>query len=186
MFKLISAAALAVGLAAGGAQAATLLGDDVQMTITNTTTSSTITRSYTVGAGFEETGLGAHMIDFDWGLNSDKLNFTVEKGSYCGFFVCSGGTTSIVFSGLDFSMGHELVGFQVYRSAFSLDVDVLSPNSIAFSFAEGAYRADRMQFIKGKWLTEPAAAPVPLPAAGWMLVAALGGLGLVARRKRQA
>ena len=32
---------------------------------------------------------------------------------------------------------------------------------------------------------EPAA-PVPLPAAGWLLISALGGLGLAARRRRKA
>ena len=30
------------------------------------------------------------------------------------------------------------------------------------------------------------ASPVPLPAAGWMLIAGLGGLGLMRRRKRAA
>ena len=30
------------------------------------------------------------------------------------------------------------------------------------------------------------AAPVPLPAAGWLLMAGLGGIGAVARRRRGA
>jgi len=186
MFRVICAAAMVAALQAGTVQAATLTGDDVAMTISNRLAAGKIDRAYTVGAGYEENGLGAHRIDFDAGGAGDELMFTAAPGSWCGFLTCSGGTTRIVFSDLDFGKGHVLAGFELFEAAFALSVDVISTDAIAFSFAEGAYSSPASgTFIAGRWLTRPETTPVPLPAAGWMLLAALGGLGVAGRLTRR-
>lgn len=38
--------------------------------------------------------------------------------------------------------------------------------------------------LQGRFTYEENVAPIPLPAAGWMLMAGLGGIGVVARRRR--
>lgn len=49
-----------------------------------------------------------------------------------------------------------------------------------FGFPEGAANGLRYETLSAQ------PAPVPLPATGWMLVAAMGGLGLLRRRRRIA
>ncbi|MBC9245536.1 THxN family PEP-CTERM protein [Paracoccus sp. 11-3] len=40
--------------------------------------------------------------------------------------------------------------------------------------------------LQGRFTYEENVAPIPLPAAGWMLLAGLGGIGAVARRRRNS
>jgi len=102
--------------------------------------------------------------------------------------------------GTTLANSEELFGFQLPETLFQTSqnatfgflatddatVGVTAPSFTAFDpFAVGEY-----SFALGSTLGEVAinvnVNPIPLPAAGWLLLTAFGGLGLAARRRRKA
>lgn len=68
----------------------------------------------------------------------------------------------------------------------ALGTDTASENGFGHSFTVGA--GDQVQvnfFMYGTAETSTTAAPIPLPAAGWLLLGGLGAFGFAARRKRR-
>ena len=63
---------------------------------------------------------------------------------------------------------------------------ISAPSFTAFDpFAAGQY-SFALRSTLGEVAINVEVSPVPLPAAGWLLLSAFGGLGLVARRRRKA
>ena len=59
-----------------------------------------------------------------------------------------------------------------------------STKSLSFWFSEFTPGVDQFDLYQVKLQVYGTLAPIPLPAAGWLMLAGLGGLGLAARRKR--
>lgn len=74
--------------------------------------------------------------------------------------------------------------FDIETYSFSIDSSLLLDGSLSLSFNVDSGDGWAFDFaeLTGDLSTAPA---VPLPAAGWMLVAGLGGLAAMRRRKRQ-
>lgn len=65
----------------------------------------------------------------------------------------------------------------------------LAPQSGAWLFTADNTRFDGVSFFSGANAFEIAnfqTTPIPLPAAGWLLLTALGGVGLMSRRRKQS
>jgi hypothetical protein len=96
----------------------------------------------------------------------------------------TGGTFDVVFDGMDVS---DILAFQFIADLFRLDI-VAGAGSFRFnarganSFTLAGQTYDPQAFAA--YLGANGVAPIPLPAAGWMLLAGLGGL--VAMRRRAA
>ncbi|MGR3321749.1 MAG: VPLPA-CTERM sorting domain-containing protein [Pseudooceanicola sp.] len=87
-------------------------------------------------------------------------------------------------SSLDFDMGHVLVGFEIYDTAFSNLSFSTTDTSITFTW-DLQSSTDLGNVIYGKFLTRPAA-EVPLPAGAPLLFGGLALLGAVRRRSKKA
>ncbi|MBL4810860.1 MAG: VPLPA-CTERM sorting domain-containing protein, partial [Rhodobacteraceae bacterium] len=127
--------------------------------------------------------VGDHQIDLNMNTGSEANGFemTLIPGSYCGYYNCDGTDVSLIFYDLDFSDGEELIGFDLTPGAINPIVTILGPDAISFTFVDTDYTS-RGLFFSGEFIT--AVAAVPLPAAAWMLVAGLGGLGFAGRRRK--
>ncbi|MEM7489132.1 MAG: VPLPA-CTERM sorting domain-containing protein [Pseudomonadota bacterium] len=82
--------------------------------------------------------------------------------------------------------GLDLFVFSEDDTDFSdgIDLDITATLAGALTSIFAAPDLTGAQF--GVATTSPEVAPIPLPASAWMLLAGLGGVGLVARRKRKA
>lgn len=127
-----------------------------------------------------------------------------------GLDITDGGTNDavffdVIFADSDISMAFSLTDTSGRRSVFNalLSEELSDPQSVIFNFSDFIGDADFTQINSISFTlgaarnavdaslsmlyfgsTQPAPAPVPLPAAAGLLGAALGGLGLVARRRR--
>ncbi|MBL4811099.1 MAG: VPLPA-CTERM sorting domain-containing protein [Rhodobacteraceae bacterium] len=172
--KFLAAAlpALALSLAAGSASAATLAGDTVGVSFDPSFYNNP---SVSVGAGIDLT-ISAFEFDFDAGVNGDELVFN-DNG---GFFPVG---SSLTLYDLDFSGGETLVGFDLSYTSLDNLAYTFTDTSITFTYATSGTGPNFGAAIYGTFLTVPSA--VPLPASLPLLIAGLGGLTAL-RRKRRA
>lgn len=96
------------------------------------------------------------------------LNGTNSNVSYTGAAFAPLGDTTI--TGFDRASDRKLFSV-VYFGFANGDVTVRGTNTFGFNAAS----ADFSTIV-----------PIPLPAAGWLMLAGLGGLGVAARRRRKA
>ena len=91
---------------------------------------------------------------------------------------------TVTFPGM--SGGSVVENFLTQGSLSALGTDTALEDGFAHSFTVGAGDQVRVGFIMyGTAETSTTAAPIPLPAAGWLLLGGLGALGFAARRKRR-
>src|SRR5690242_12210624 len=128
MIRKIAIATAVAACAVSIAHAATLTGD----TITQTDPTGT----YTVLAGVVDLVEGNVTFDYAAGANGDELIISVGPGNFSGIYANSG-TSTITLSDLNFSGGEALTGFTVLSAVYQGNVDILSPTSLALSFADG-------------------------------------------------
>ncbi|MBU2994443.1 VPLPA-CTERM sorting domain-containing protein [Octadecabacter sp. 1_MG-2023] len=202
--------ALALSIAAFGssfAQAATLIVDDVTFgtssVLRDTTNNqdflrldltmgygySGISSEFGVGGDFEGWSVASTMIMDALGVSAGVINGSTDVGqigiaeSLRDFF-CPASTC------VNLSSTHEYArGLVSDSTAVAGTVDAFSigrrfnvdPNEVDFRISGyGGLNAINEEV----WLTRTALTPVPLPAAGWLLIAGLAGMGVVGRRKK--
>lgn len=88
---------------------------------------------------------------------------------------------TLLFAGLAFD-GSSLYGF-------TADGNALTNQLYSISLALGSFGTATLIgdiVIDGVMLTDAAPTPVPLPAAAWLLIGGLAGLGFIARRRTEA
>ena len=188
MLKSLSAAALAVLVAATGASAATVsfsaatptnapnpLASSISGTVLENTTGSVegVKRSpFQGGAAFDDNFAytsvgGGASATFDFGFNSTGLSFIWGSPDTYNLltFYDNGSTTgeTLVFDNAGANLDNP---FATITTALNFDRVMFSSGSNAFEFAELSVAA------------------VPVPASGLLLLSALGGIGLARRRKR--
>jgi hypothetical protein len=96
-------------------------------------------------------------------------------------------TTVTIFSGLN-GTGTALATFSLLANDAACSADIAYCNW-SFASLDLSGLAHSIQFGSTAGVAgfdSVTVAPVPVPAAGWMLLSALGGLGAVVRRKRAA
>lgn len=151
---------------------ATLMGDEVLLTFDPTN----YARTGIVGAEFD-IEQGVFLFDFNAGIAGDRFSWIAQDTG--GF----GGATGFTLSGLDFSDGMLLTGFEISDTllqglTFSHDARSLS----VFWTNDPLTGVGPGSVLSGRFLTTQVMAPVPIPAAlpllliGLMLLFCLGRL----------
>jgi hypothetical protein len=126
--------------------------------LTSTLNSTTVSRN--VGAGLFATALQLSLNDRSL-TNPLSVSSIIVNGTSMGSLSNSGAFQDYMVSGIPFSS----IGFTISG--------ILNRSAIAGNPNEST-----------RFDIRAATAPIPLPAAGWMLLAAFGGLGVMARRRK--
>ncbi|GGC66544.1 hypothetical protein GCM10011396_12050 [Undibacterium terreum] len=158
-----------MALASFGASASVLTGD----TVTITFNPNVYTQSFTVGAG-DDLVLQNFHYDLNGGVNGDRFTFTSTPQS--GTFA---GSSSFTLSGLDFTDGSLLTGFNLISDSLSNFSFTTTAHSITFNYSNSS--APIGTVIDGIFLTSNA---VPLPGTLPLLLLGLGALGFGLRSRR--
>lgn len=169
--------ALAFAFSAGIAGAATL-GTPTTPTVTNYVFKSTNADNFADGTNWVEL--------VSAGPGSVELKFTNQNafGAWFEFRVDNAPATSITPHYLLASYTGDSSLYPFYSvAAGTVRIETIA----ATSFVDVRHAFGPEQDVHFDWTRfETAAPPIPLPAAGWLLLSAFGGLGLVARRRRKA
>jgi len=118
----------------------------------------------TVGSVTQNPGVAD--IEF-WRMSPSPTRFQVENGD-SPHTMSGGGIASIAFAYL--SGTNQIVSYATERILVMLD--------------DGSSSSPDKDYDDGVWILQ-AAAPVPLPAAAWLLLSGLAGLGVIGGRRRR-
>jgi len=133
--------------------------------------------------GFMATGnLDTLLTDADFNPFGDLDVAIADNNNFVG-----GNANSAVEEGESSSAMFNLA-FTGYADALALEAAFASAFADPVNTLQAGVRFQQVNEGAGsdKLIYNPTIAPVPLPAAGWMLVAALGGLGAINHRKKSA
>jgi len=169
--------ALAVSSIPFAGFAAPLTGDTVTLTLDQSPLVPNLVPfgTFEAGSGIDLT-LGVFEFDVDAGAGGDGFVWT----SGANGFVSAGSAVSLTLSGLDFSGGEVLTGFDLGVSTLT-DLSVsTTASSVTFSWTNDS-RVGPDTVLSGTYETS---AVIPIPASLPLLLGGLAGLGLVARRGR--
>lgn len=142
----------------------------------NNFTGANSTASADNNANSQFTYAGRTLKQFNWGTEelSDGVTFI---DIFDDFSDAAGGENTINwYDAVDGALqdGDTVSGF------FAFNETTLASSIIGVTSTQGG----PVYFTAGQATTGTTMPPVPLPAAGWMLIAGLGGLGLIRRRKK--
>lgn len=169
--KFVYTSLLAAMSWTSAASAATLTGDQVAITFQP---ENLVILAF-VGTGVDKT-FGLFEFDFNAGAAGDEFVFNDNNGSF-------GSNTSIVLSGLDFPGSSILTGFELLSTRLENLAFTFTDTSLTFTFVDIAANVPDGPAIRGRFLTEPVAA-VPLPASLPLMLAGLGAVAILRRRKK--
>ncbi len=193
MIKRLLVLLTATAVFSMSANAATILSVDLsvlnQVTISTTSGTSSVTAS-----GFDSTGFLLASI-FD-GVFAGTLGDTLISGDLTSaentsdgtpdLFVFSGNAGLNVWSYTDDATGEFVAGSLAFSGSATWDISADSYASLLAGALSGDvyFPADddgdlATAMVIGQW---ERATPVPVPAAVWLMMSALGGLGLMRRR----
>ncbi|MEW9920481.1 VPLPA-CTERM sorting domain-containing protein [Marimonas sp. MJW-29] len=157
------------------ASSASLLGDTVNCSTSGTSTWICVNNTAVVGSGDEFiVGItGNTDIIVDIGASDIRLDMTTGIGNMFGL-------GPLTFGSLDFGTGIAGLSYTSNVTGLSSDRFSFTPDSVSINL-------DFLNSFDGGFVEVELfeTTVVPLPAAFPMLLAALGGLGLMARRKRR-
>ena len=215
-FKLAGAIpALALGLAVASPASASLIGDEVTLTILEENLIPTEQTETVADPGVEFTTQASDTLAgdiFEFDLDANSITMTniwdglLPNGNTFGDGTVWSSGDRLKFSGLDWTdrpgrITAVDVAFDGVRSIgddteFRIDFgddyvefifdDNFDGTFISSSKSTGSANNTTEFDVGGTITANLTVAPVPLPAAGWLLLSAFGGLGVMARRRRKA
>jgi hypothetical protein len=177
MKKLLAmAAAVAALTATTPAQAASLLGDLVNINLTANSDFGTKS-NLLVGAGEEGSYFSNQFFDFNAGVNGDIFTIRSTSG-FSSIDGVGGQPVTWTLTGLDF--GTALTGFTVLQSLGPVTIVGLTATSVTFQYADVAIPSGI--YFQGRF--ETAGNGVPEPATWALMISGFGLVGTALRRRR--
>ncbi|MEM7710417.1 MAG: VPLPA-CTERM sorting domain-containing protein [Pseudomonadota bacterium] len=198
---LAAAAALGALSAGATAQAATISGGITDVTVTadlaglglggapfgSASVTPPATFMFPITGGTVDDDTGAAIIEHEGsGVTLATLDDTDDVEVTVGNFVIDTGLATVFGDVIGGPEGLDLFAFSDDDLDFAdgIDLDITGTLAGALTSVFGAPDLTGAQF--GVAVTSPELAPIPLPASAWMLLAGLGGMGVMARRRRKA
>lgn len=137
--------------------------------------------SGTVGNGVDIDIFGCDL-DLNTGANSTGFAF-VSNGDYCGW-ACGGETIEIKVTGLNFGSAFGISDFStIFTNAMIAINSATSFSLIWKNDGSGSSSFQNGIFASGTFI-DANVAPVPLPAAGLLLLGSVGGLAAIRKRRK--
>lgn len=163
-------AALALPAAAA---ASTLTGDEVTIEFNP---GSIYTSTFTVGSGVDDS-INNFQLNADAGVHGSQFHWTgINAGGSLA------GATSFTFSDLDFTDGSTLIGFKIKTTLLDDVVASVTNGVLTVSWSTTGIVGPG-PILHGQYITTSV---VPLPASAPLILAGLGVLGFVGRRRNGA
>lgn len=162
----------AMAMASGSAQAASLIGDTVDVTLSGGIVLEDF--GIVVGPGVE---LQGGDVSTNWGaflFPTESIDIGADTISMA-FDTSLGDDAILTFDGLDFGAG--IGGVTLISS-----IPEVTQANVSFTATSITLDLDAWFDVGGAGTLELQLTEVPLPAAAWLFIAALGSLGLTRRR----